>query len=63
MAALGTYITVADAAERLGISTMTAYRLIGAGDMPAVRVGGQIRIPVEELRAWLEDTHTGWAET
>ena len=40
------FITIADAAVRLGVSIKTIHRWIQAGKLAAVRVGRQIRIPL-----------------
>lgn len=40
-----TYATPAEAAERFSISRVTVYRLCQRGELDAVRVGGQWRIP------------------
>ena len=37
-------LTTREVAEMLRVSTMTVYRLIKAGDLPACRVGRQYRI-------------------
>ncbi len=37
-------MTVAEVAELMRVSTMTVYRLIKAGDLPATRVGKSYRI-------------------
>lgn len=39
-----TYLTVAEVAGMLRVSTMTVYRLIKAGELPAVRVGKSYRL-------------------
>ena len=48
-------LTVADAARTLGVSDQTIYRLIGSGELRALRVGfgprAQYRIDPEELAA------------
>jgi len=36
-------MTVAEVAQLMRVSTMTVYRLIKAGDLPAVRVGKSYR--------------------
>ena len=41
MAALGKYLTVAEAAERLGVSGTRAYQFIAEGRLKAVRFGGK----------------------
>jgi excisionase family DNA binding protein len=38
---------------RLGISKATFYRAVERGDLPALRVLGQIRVDENELREWL----------
>jgi excisionase family DNA binding protein len=43
----------AEAAEALGVSRSRAYELIAAGELPSVRVGGSVRVPVAELRRWI----------
>jgi excisionase family DNA binding protein len=42
-------LTVAEAAEQLRIGRTTAYRLCANGDLPTIRVGNSIRIPVRPL--------------
>jgi excisionase family DNA binding protein len=46
-------LTLTEAAELLRISRATAYRLIGAGELPALRVGHGLRIDRAELREYL----------
>lgn len=46
------FLTVAEVAELLRVSKMTVYRMVHAGDIPAVRVGRSFRVPqqvVDEL--------------
>ena len=43
----------AEAAELLGISRSRAYGLIAAGDLPSVRVGTSVRVPLAGLKKWL----------
>ncbi len=38
------FLTVAEVAGTLRVSTMTVYRLIKAGELPAVRVGKSFRL-------------------
>ena len=49
-------LSVAEAATILRLSRATTYRLVSAGDLPASRVGGQLRIDLEQLREYLDDT-------
>jgi len=39
-----------EAARLLGISRSKCYELIHSGDLPSIRLGGSLRIPVAELR-------------
>lgn len=47
-------LTAAEVAAQLRVSTMTIYRLIRAGELPAVRVGRNYRVREEDLAAYLE---------
>lgn len=46
-------LTAAEVAEDLRVSTMTVYRLIRRGELPAVRVGRNYRVRAEDLEAYL----------
>lgn len=48
-----TLLTIADVSEILGVSTSTTRRLVKTRVLPAIRVGGGIRIDRDLLRAWL----------
>ncbi len=50
-----TLLTAAEVADQLRISTMTVYRLIRRGELPAVRVGRNYRVRESELLAFLEE--------
>ncbi len=41
------FISSAAAAVQLGVSLATVRRLVRTGRLPAVRVGGQLRIPAD----------------
>ena len=43
----------ADVAPLLGVTTGRVYQLIAAGQLPAVRIGGAIRIPRAAWDEWL----------
>lgn len=45
--------TVAEVAGLFRVSRMTIYRLVHAGDLPAIRVGRLLRIPASALTAVL----------
>jgi excisionase family DNA binding protein len=44
----------AQAAKMLAVGRSTLYALVKAGVLPAVRVGRSTRLPVAQLRAWVE---------
>ena len=46
-------LSIAEADEQLSVSRATVYRLIGAGQLPALHVGRSLRIDPGELRDWL----------
>lgn len=54
-AAPGPLLTVAEVAEVLRVSNMTVYRLIKAGELPALRVGKNYRIREADLATFLEE--------
>ena len=51
-------LTVREVAETTRVSTMTVYRLIRSGALPAIRVGKHFRIRPRELEAYLESQST-----
>ncbi len=44
---------VSESAERLAICRSKTYELIAAGEIPAVIIGGSIRVPRDALRNWI----------
>ena len=46
-------LTAGEVAEQLRVSTMTVYRLIRRGELPAVRVGRNYRVRSEDLEQYL----------
>jgi excisionase family DNA binding protein len=49
------FLTVPEVAERLRVRTMTIYRWIEAGKLPALQVGKHYRIRVSDLESLLEN--------
>jgi excisionase family DNA binding protein len=52
------FMTVAEVASDLRVSSMTVYRLINAGELPAVRIGRSFRVRTEDLDRYLADRFT-----
>jgi len=53
--ASGAFLTVAEVAAAMRVSTMTVYRLIKGGELRAVRVGHNYRIRETDLEHYLSD--------
>lgn len=46
-------LTVAEAADLLGISRSTAYECVRTGDLPSIRMAGRILVPRKRLEELL----------
>jgi excisionase family DNA binding protein len=46
-------LSPSEVAGWLSVSRATVYRLVDAGQIPVVRVGGQLRFDRAELERWL----------
>lgn len=64
------FLTVAEVAQMARVSRMTVYRMVHAGDLPAIRVGKSFRVPEAAAQEMLsqglplseaEDPRTGTA--
>lgn len=51
------YLTVAEVATDMRVSTMTVYRLIKSGELAAVRVGKSYRIRAADLDTFLDSRY------
>ncbi|MGH9244992.1 MAG: helix-turn-helix domain-containing protein [Acidimicrobiales bacterium] len=52
------FLTVTEVARLMRVSSMTVYRLIKSGDLPAVRVGKSYRVREEDLDRYLARHYT-----
>jgi excisionase family DNA binding protein len=50
------FLTVAEVASIMRVSKMTVYRLVHAGELPAVRVGRSFRVPEDEVHKYLRSS-------
>jgi len=48
------FLTVAEVAGMMRVSKMTVYRLVHAGELPAVRFGRSYRVPEAAVTAALQ---------
>jgi excisionase family DNA binding protein len=53
------FLTPSEVLSRLRVNVKTLYRLIGDGDLPAVRVGRQWRVRPNDLETWLQHHRNG----
>jgi len=42
-----------EAAEMIGIGRSKVYELLASGELPSIRVGASVRVPVDALREWI----------
>ncbi|MGH8651450.1 MAG: helix-turn-helix domain-containing protein [Gammaproteobacteria bacterium] len=47
-------LTLPEAARTLSVATRTVRRLIERGELPKVKVGRCVRVPVEAVQAWVD---------
>jgi excisionase family DNA binding protein len=52
------FLTVQEVADVLRISTMTVYRIIKNGDLPAARIGKSFRVREDDLDAFIAKQYT-----
>jgi excisionase family DNA binding protein len=51
---LPSFLTTEEVLQYLKVNPRTIYRLIRAGELPAVRIGRQWRFRQSDLRDWIE---------
>jgi len=49
------WVTVGKAAEMLSLSQRAIYYMIDGGELPGVRCGRAVRIPLDALEQWIAD--------
>ena len=52
------FLTVQEVADLMRVSSMTVYRLIKAGELPAVRVGRSFRVAEPDVDTYLASGYT-----
>lgn len=55
------FLTVAEVADMMRVSSMTVYRLVHSGELPAVRFGRSFRIPESAVQVAIQTpiSHVG----
>lgn len=54
-----TFLTVTEVADLMRVSTMTVYRMVHSGELPAVRFGRSFRIPETAVHAMIRQAEPG----
>jgi excisionase family DNA binding protein len=49
-------VGIREAAETLGVSTQTLYRLIGRGELSVVKIGDRTLFRLDDLEAFIEQS-------
>jgi excisionase family DNA binding protein len=47
-----------EAQEILGLGRTKVYELIRTKELPSVKIGGSVRIPLDELKEWIRQKKT-----
>lgn len=51
------FLTVAEVASIMRVSKMTVYRMVHAGELPAIRVGRSFRVPEDAVDRYLNSSY------
>lgn len=43
-----------EVANSIGIGRSKVYELLASGELPSIRIGGSVRVPLDALRAWID---------
>lgn len=43
-----------EAAEIIGIGRSRVYELLASGELPSIRIGTSVRVPVDALKRWID---------
>lgn len=53
------FLTVNEVADMMRVSTMTVYRMVHSGEVPAIRFGRSFRIPESAVAQWMYTAGSG----
>lgn len=42
----------------IGVSRAKGYAMLASGELPSIRIGRSVRVPVADLREWVEQQKT-----
>jgi excisionase family DNA binding protein len=43
-----------ETAEAMGLCRSQVYRMLQKGELPSIRIGRSVRVPVDRLKEWIE---------
>jgi len=52
---IGGYLKPWTAAQYLGIPLEEVEKMLESGELPGVKIGGQWRVPIDQLERWLDE--------
>lgn len=52
------WVAAAEVAEMLSVTRREVYYLIEAGELPGIKLGRAVRIPLDALEQWIADKET-----
>ena len=44
-----------EAADLIGVGRSKLYQLLATGELPSIRIGGSVRVPLQKLRDWVDE--------
>lgn len=47
-------LRVSETQKLLSLSRSTIYAMVASGELPSVRIGRAVRVPVDALKQWVE---------
>ena len=56
------FLTVAEVADVMRVSKMTVYRMVHAGELPAVRMGRSFRVPEKAVSDMIASGLAAWEQ-
>ncbi|MDO5722261.1 MAG: helix-turn-helix domain-containing protein [Actinomycetaceae bacterium] len=56
------FMTAAEVADLIRVSKMTVYRMIHAGELPAIRVGKSFRVPQQAVQQLIDAGLADWGQ-
>ena len=52
-------LTATEAGEAIGVGRTRIYELLASGQIPSVKIGRSVRVPIEALKRWIQERESG----